>query len=118
MKPRLGEDGATAFTGWARMAVGIRSFTVTEVAKPALGQTKPAEVKAEVEIDLRQYSGAIRAEWEQVHEHDVLFLVTIQSPTPLNPVLRDVEQEDQTQRKNKKKTRRDYEAEEAEFPKK
>ena len=78
MKPRRLEDGSTAMGGWARMALPLKSFTLTEVSKPRLGETKPAAVKAEIEIDLRQYGGVIREEWEQIREHDVLFLVTIE----------------------------------------
>jgi len=86
MKPRLVEDGTTAMTGWARMALPVRGFTLTEVSKPKLGETKPAAVKAEIEIDLFRCSGAIRQEWEQIREHDVLFLVSIEVSVPVAPV--------------------------------
>ncbi len=48
MKPRRLENGKTGMTGWARMAIQPKSFQVTEVAQPKLGETKPAFVKAEV----------------------------------------------------------------------
>jgi intron-binding protein aquarius len=72
-------DGRTVFNGWARMAVPIDSFSVTEVKKPNIGETKPAEVKAEVNFELSQFSGYIRDEWDQLREHDVMFLVTIRA---------------------------------------
>jgi intron-binding protein aquarius len=72
-------DGRTIFNGWARMAVPIDSFSVTEVKKPNIGETKPAEVKAELVFELSQFSGYIREEWDQLREHDVLFLVTIRA---------------------------------------
>ena len=64
------------------MAIALKNFSVTEVSKPRLGETKPEAVKAEVEIDLRQFGGVIREEWERIREHDVLFLVTIDVRVP------------------------------------
>jgi intron-binding protein aquarius len=48
VNPRKTDGGQTEFTGWARMALPIRKFSITKVAKPNLGETQPAYVAAEV----------------------------------------------------------------------
>ena len=62
--------------GWARMALPVHGLSVTEVAKPNLGERVPALVHAEVKVDLGTFSGDMRDEWEELREHDVLFLVS------------------------------------------
>lgn len=41
-------DGNVHFQGWSRMALPIKSFTVANVAKPNIGENRPAQVIAEV----------------------------------------------------------------------
>jgi len=41
-------DGNTHFQGWSRMALPVKSFTVATVAKPNIGENRPAQVIAEV----------------------------------------------------------------------
>ena len=53
-------DGHVSFNGWARMAVPIKEFRLTEVKNPNIGETKPAQVKANVEVDYRAFTGSIR----------------------------------------------------------
>ena len=78
VKPRRAlEDGATRFTGWARMAAPAVSVVVDEVKPPKLGEFVPAAVLASVTISLTAFSGHIRGEWEELREHDVLFLAGI-----------------------------------------
>ena len=69
------------FSGWARMAVPPMSVGIVDVRKPNVGETKPAAVTAEVRFDLASLRPAIRAEWDQLRQHDVLFLLAIQPPT-------------------------------------
>jgi intron-binding protein aquarius len=73
--------GKTVFTGWARMATPIEGCRVTEVKKPEIGEIKPAEVRAEISFNVSQYSGHIKKEWDEFREHDIVFLVTIASPS-------------------------------------
>ncbi|KAF9974942.1 hypothetical protein BGZ73_001565 [Actinomortierella ambigua] len=72
-------ERATQFTGWSRNAAPISHFEINKVAKPELGEDKPALVTADVTFNVRRYTDAIQAEWEAVREHDVLFLLTIQA---------------------------------------
>ena len=69
--------------GWARMGVPLEKFEVTKVDKPEIGEEYPSQVKGEIVIDTKPYAEHIRGEWDQLKEHDVLFLVTIKSPVPM-----------------------------------
>jgi intron-binding protein aquarius len=76
-------DGGVKFTGWSRMALAIKEFRITTVSKPNIGESKPAQVVAEVTYTLAQSRGPIREEWEAIKQHDVLFLLTIRPPSNL-----------------------------------
>jgi len=45
---RKSNTGSIEFTGWARMSLPIRSFSVVSVGKPNLGEQQPSHVTAEV----------------------------------------------------------------------
>ena len=51
------------FRGWARMAVPIDTFTIVEVRKPNVGETKPAGVEADVIINT---AGVLTALWADI----------------------------------------------------
>ena len=67
----------TYFKGWARMALEIKKFQLTKIAKPKLGEAIPAQVLGEIKIDLEPLGTDIREEWEEIGEYDNLFLVTL-----------------------------------------
>ncbi|KAK9707723.1 hypothetical protein K7432_010019 [Basidiobolus ranarum] len=69
----------TEFTGWARMAIPIESFSIVDIAKPKLGDNKPAKVSADVTFKTGRYTPSIREEWNTLRQHDILFLLTIQA---------------------------------------
>ncbi|XP_062502366.1 RNA helicase aquarius-like [Corticium candelabrum] len=75
MKPWMMEDGTTGFSGWARMAQPITSFTIVEVAKPKIGENRPSRVRADIQLTL-SVRPAIKTEWEALRKHDVLFLIS------------------------------------------
>ena len=79
--PHPDGGGRDVFSGWARMAVPPMSVGIVDVRKPNVGETKPAAVNAEVRFDLASLRPAIRAEWDQLRQHDVLFLLAIQPPS-------------------------------------
>ncbi|KAJ7534618.1 hypothetical protein O6H91_13G103100 [Diphasiastrum complanatum] len=76
----VGDEGQTKFRGWARMAVPIKDFKIAEVKQPNIGDVKPSAVTAEVTFSISHYRGAMRSEWDELKEHDVLFLLSIQPP--------------------------------------
>ena len=51
------------------------------MSEPKIGEVVPGQVKCSVEIDLSRFSGAIRAEWEALRDHDIVFLVCIDRPS-------------------------------------
>jgi len=74
---RQSEDGSVYFGGWARMAQPIVGFTVVEVARPNIGEKRPARVRADVTIHLN-VRREIKSEWENLRKHDACFLVCVQ----------------------------------------
>eukprot|EP01127_Copromyxa_protea_P005293 TRINITY_DN15242_c0_g1_i1.p1 TRINITY_DN15242_c0_g1~~TRINITY_DN15242_c0_g1_i1.p1 ORF type:complete len:1415 (-),score=323.12 TRINITY_DN15242_c0_g1_i1:37-3777(-) len=73
----------TEFRGWARMAIPIDNFKITHVLPPKLGHVIPASVSAEVTFTLparKTQSMNLREEWDELREHDILFLVSITAP--------------------------------------
>jgi Intron-binding protein aquarius N-terminus len=83
----------TEFSGWARMALEMQGkLEIKRVRKPLLGERFPSQVVAEIVIDLQPCGEAIRKEWDQLGEHDNLFLVGIdaqQMSGKQAPLLRD-----------------------------
>ncbi|MCO5580056.1 hypothetical protein L7F22_033922 [Adiantum nelumboides] len=73
-------EGGTSFRGWARMAVPIKEFRITEVKSPNIGEVKPSACIAEATFSVQKYRGSMRSEWDDLKEHDVLFLLSIQPP--------------------------------------
>jgi hypothetical protein len=68
----------TEFTGWARMALELQgNVELVKVAKPLLGDKFPAKVIAEITVDLGPCGDGIRREWDDLGEHDNLFLVAV-----------------------------------------
>ena len=55
-------------------------LAVTEVRKPNVGETKPAGVTCEVRVNLSSVRGNARAEWDQIKQHDVLYLLAAEGP--------------------------------------
>ncbi|XP_062579933.1 RNA helicase aquarius-like [Saccostrea cucullata] len=83
LKPWQSEDGSCLFGGWARMAQPIVGFNVVEVAKPRVGETHPAQVRADVTINL-SVRPQIKKEWEDLRKHDVAFLITLRPTVPIH----------------------------------
>lgn len=76
LQPWQAEDGTCLFHGWARMAQPVHRFSVIQVSKPNLGESKPSMVKADVTINL-SVRREVKKEWESLRKHDVCFLLTI-----------------------------------------
>ncbi|KAG0164199.1 hypothetical protein DFQ28_008930 [Apophysomyces sp. BC1034] len=80
LAPRLTyPDRKTEFAGWARMAIPIEGVSIVDVARPNLGEEKPAHVKADISYNVGRYTDSIRNEWDNLRKHDVLYLLTIQA---------------------------------------
>lgn len=81
MKPWESEYGGVVFGGWARMAQIITAFSIVEVAKPNIGESWPARVRADVTVNLN-VQDHIKNEWEGLRKHDVCFLITVRPSLP------------------------------------
>lgn len=73
-------EGGVAFAGWARSAVPPLSVAITDVRKPVVGESRPAAVHAEIRVDLASLRPDVRAEWDALRQHDILFLLTVALP--------------------------------------
>ena len=81
MQPQADDDGATRFRGWARMAVPLQHFSITEVGRPLVGESKPSHVTAELRYDLSGCRQDVGAEWDdEVKQFDTMFLLTVRAP--------------------------------------
>ena len=76
------DEDNIVFKGWARMALPIVDFAVIEVQKPNVGEARPAAVTADIVINTAGLRGDVRSEWDEVKQHDVLFLMTMDPPEP------------------------------------
>jgi len=75
LAPSRDEEGAAAFSGWSKMALPFKAFRITEVARPRVGELRPASVSGELVIDTRGLRGDMAREWDDLRQHDVLFLM-------------------------------------------
>jgi intron-binding protein aquarius len=89
LQPRLNSENETVFTGWARMAIPLYSFSIVKVKKPNIGEAKPAEVKANIVVDLSAFQGVVRQEWDNIREHDVMFLLCVQGVKNANSIAKE-----------------------------
>lgn len=80
MGPKEDIRGNTIFGGWSKYALPILSVGIEDVARPKLGEIIPSKVTCSVTVDLSRFNGDIRQEWENIKEHDVLFLVAVDKP--------------------------------------
>lgn len=65
------------------MALPIDGFKIDHVTPPKLGQSIPASVTAEISFTLparHSQSMNLRNEWDELREHDIVFLVSIKAP--------------------------------------
>lgn len=46
------DEDEVVFRGWARMGLPLTSFSIVEVRKPNVGENKPADVFADIVIDI------------------------------------------------------------------
>jgi intron-binding protein aquarius len=70
-------DGSTRFDGHARMALPLKSFGVTVVRKPRVGESVPAEVTAEIVYSVGGLQQKVRDEWDDMKQFECLFLVRL-----------------------------------------
>lgn len=83
LQPRIDKTGSTRFTGWSRFATPC-VCSVSKIRKPNLGMSHPAEVLCNITVELIDFgeTGApLRDEWEQLREHDVVFLLSVNGST-------------------------------------
>ncbi|KAK4985364.1 hypothetical protein LTR66_008202 [Elasticomyces elasticus] len=66
------------FEGFSRMALPIAKPAIVEVVPPKVGDVAPAQVKAEIILDVSRLNPGIRKDWESLRSDDVVFLLAVQ----------------------------------------
>eukprot|EP01091_Cochliopodium_minus_P018586 TRINITY_DN7576_c0_g1_i1.p1 TRINITY_DN7576_c0_g1~~TRINITY_DN7576_c0_g1_i1.p1 ORF type:complete len:1581 (+),score=553.90 TRINITY_DN7576_c0_g1_i1:419-4744(+) len=79
----LSPNPVIRFHGWSSNALPIKEFTILYVSQPKLGQEKPGSIVANIKFSLKNFSGKIRKEWDDLRLYDVLYLLSINEP-PVN----------------------------------
>lgn len=78
MQPRSAPpDQPIRFDGFSRMALPIAKPAILEVLPPKVGQLDPAQVRAEIILDVARLNPAVRQEWESLRPDDVVFLLAV-----------------------------------------
>jgi len=77
-------ESKTTFQGWARMGLELGSkkkekpgLRLIRVDPPRLGERVPSQVIAEIVLDLHSCATSLAKEWDEIGEHDNLFLVSV-----------------------------------------
>lgn len=80
VQPRHVQDTKDVrFSGFSRMALPIARPNIIEVAKPKVGDDRPAYIRAEIVLDVSQLADNVRREWDALKPDDVIFLVAARS---------------------------------------
>lgn len=74
------KNAQTQFTGSSRLACQINKPAVVEVSPPKVGDHLPAEVRAEITLDVSRMNPGLRAEWESLRTDDVVYLLSVKVP--------------------------------------
>jgi intron-binding protein aquarius len=67
----------TRFDGSSRMALPISKPAIIDIAPPNVGGFAPAQVRAEIVLDVQRLNYGVRKEWESLRPHDVVFLIAV-----------------------------------------
>lgn len=76
LQPRR-QAGSIKFDGFSRMAIPISKPAIIETLPPKVGEVQPAEVKAEIILDVGRLQPGVRREWESLRQDDVVFLLAV-----------------------------------------
>lgn len=74
--------GAVRFSGSSRMALAIPKPAIIEVVPAKVGHNVPAQVRAEITLDVSRVNENVRRDWESLRSDDVVFLLAVEAPEP------------------------------------
>ena len=74
--------GRQRFEGSLRLSLPINKLAIVDVVPPKVGEDFPAQVKAEIIVDVLRLTESIRRAWESLRPGDVIFLLCIQPKEP------------------------------------
>jgi intron-binding protein aquarius len=77
VQPR-GQGVNTKFGGFSRMSIPISKPAIVDVAPSRVGEEHPAQVRAEIILDVSRLQYPVRREWESLRPDDVVFLLAVE----------------------------------------
>lgn len=77
LQPRLDSTGKLRLDGSSRMALQIDRPAIIEVVSAKVGEQLPAQIRAEIILDVSRLNDAVRREWESLRPDDVVFLLGV-----------------------------------------
>ena len=78
--PKQDEHGARSGPIGSRLALKIDKPAIIGVTQAKVGSDVPAEVRAEIILDVSRIPDNVRQEWEQLRPDDIVFLVASRKP--------------------------------------
>lgn len=82
LSPYTDDAGKPSFSGWSKMSQEVEGFSMVEVRPSNVGWDFPALVRAEFSITTRAMPERLKTEWDQLKQHDILFLVSLKHNLP------------------------------------
>ncbi|KAF2813676.1 uncharacterized protein BDZ99DRAFT_495326 [Mytilinidion resinicola] len=76
VQPKSAGTG-TKFNGFSRMALPISKPAIIDVAPAKVGDEHPAQVKAEIILDVSRLNYGVRKDWDSLRADDVVFLLDV-----------------------------------------
>lgn len=73
--PKRDKGQAQGCSVGTKMALRISKPAIVEVLPPKVGERAPAEVKAEITLDVSRLADNVRRDWENLRQDDVVYLV-------------------------------------------
>jgi len=89
LDPRKDADGKVFYRTLfkSRMAVPVEDFQIKYVGPADIGQIKPHDVRAMITVDLAMLRDVPQREWNELRQHDVVFLLTLNPPQQAAPAV-------------------------------
>ncbi|CAK4030494.1 Intron-binding aquarius [Lecanosticta acicola] len=81
IQPRRGGN-MTRFDGFSKMAMPIAKPAIIDTVMPRVGESIPAEVKAEIILDVSRLQPNVRREWESLRPDDTVYLLALHPDDP------------------------------------
>ncbi len=77
LQPEETGSDAVKFTGFSKLAIPITKPAIMEAAPAKVGHDRPAYVKAEITLNVRQLADAVVTDWDSLRPGDLVYLLAV-----------------------------------------